>query len=267
LVPPDDKKHVYAMTSDTGCELFAALIPRRHVESLAASEGIQAWRERAPILGREDAVISDCMTQLAMASHADRSERVVAIDETARRLILRVSQLNGDGMPDWHDDSSLFDKRTLLRLTSYIDDHLLLAPSVSDMSSIVGVSPSHFAKKFRSTTGLSLQRFINRQRVRRSMGMLRDQSKPLAHVALELGFSSQSHFTRVFSKLTGITPAKYGKGFKRSVVGRGPDQPRNAEPQTDRPLPNAIVQVAGARAVAPNVDVGSSGPTVVQVTR
>lgn len=169
------------------------------------------------MLGREDVVISDCMTQLAMASHVHHSERVVAMDETARRLILRISQLNGDGMPDWHDDSSLFDTRTLLALTSYVDDHLHFAPSLSDMASLVGMSPSHFARKFRNTTGLSLHRFINRHRLRRSMDMLRDQSQSLAGVALDLGFSSQSHFTRLFSDLTGMTPAKFRKQLRRTV--------------------------------------------------
>jgi AraC-like DNA-binding protein len=217
LVPPDREQHVYVMTSENGCELFAALIPRGHLVSIAASEGIQACREGALMLGGEDAVISDCMIQLAMASHGHHSESVVAMDETARRLILRMSQLNGDGMPDWHDDSSLFDTRTLRGITSYVDDHLRFAPSLSDMSSRVGMSPSHFAKKFRKTTGLSMHRFINRQRVRRSMDLLRDQSQSLAGIAIDLGFSSQSHFTRLFSALTGMTPARYRKEFKRTV--------------------------------------------------
>jgi len=41
-----------------------------------------------------------------------------------------------------------------------------------------------------------------------------DHRRPLASVALDLGFSSQSHFTRLFSSLTGMTPAKYRKQFR-----------------------------------------------------
>ena len=51
-----------------------------------------------------------------------------------------------------------------------------------------------------------------------SMESLKDQSLPIAHVALELGFASQAHFTCVFSGLTGMTPAKYRKQFKRVVA-------------------------------------------------
>jgi methylphosphotriester-DNA--protein-cysteine methyltransferase len=46
---------------------------------------------------------------------------------------------------------------------------------------------------------------------------LEDADVPLAHVAHELGFSSQSHFTRMFSGLTRMTPAKYRRLHQRTV--------------------------------------------------
>jgi len=44
-----------------------------------------------------------------------------------------------------------------------------------------------------------------------------ERSPPLARIALDLGFSSQSHFSRLFSDLTGMTPAKHRKQFRRTV--------------------------------------------------
>jgi AraC family transcriptional regulator len=41
------------------------------------------------------------------------------------------------------------------------------------------------------------------------MALLETSSTPLSQIALDLGFSSQSHFTRLFSSLTGFTPASY----------------------------------------------------------
>ncbi|MFM7033806.1 MAG: helix-turn-helix domain-containing protein, partial [Planctomycetia bacterium] len=67
----------------------------------------------------------------------------------------------------------------------------------------------------RQSTGLSLHRFVNRRRVKRSLDVLRDESSTLTEVSIRLGFSSQSHFTRLFSGLTGMTPAKYRKQFGR----------------------------------------------------
>ena len=59
-------------------------------------------------------------------------------------------------------------------------------------------------------------RFINRRRILRSLVTLNTDAS-LASIALDLGFSSQSHFTRIFSGLTGITPAKYQKQTRRIV--------------------------------------------------
>ena len=131
--------------------------------------------------------------------------------------LLRLLQLSGRGVPEWHADGSVFDRRTLGQLVAYIDAHLKIAPCLSDMCLRVGISPSHFARKFRQSTGLSLHRFINRRRILSSFELLKDHSRPLADTALELGFSSQSHFTRLFSGLTGMTPAKYRKQVKRTV--------------------------------------------------
>jgi AraC family transcriptional regulator len=72
-----------------------------------------------------------------------------------------------------------------------------------------GLSPGHFARKFRHSTGLSLQRFLNQRRIGRSCEMLREGSLALARIAIELGFSSQSHFTRLFSGLTGTSPQRF----------------------------------------------------------
>jgi len=88
--------------------------------------------------------------------------------------------------------------------------------SLSDLAVLAGLSPSHFAKKFRQSTGLSLNRFVNRRRIIRSLEALKADTS-LASIAIDLGFSSQSHFTRLFSSLTGTTPATYRKSVKRTV--------------------------------------------------
>jgi AraC-like DNA-binding protein len=59
--------------------------------------------------------------------------------------------------------------------------------------------------------GLVAEDFMNRRRIRAAVMLLQDGSISLTKLSLDLGFSSQSHFTRVFSGLTGMTP----KGFRR----------------------------------------------------
>lgn len=215
-VPADGQRHTYPMTSDSGCDLFVVLIPEGHLKTAATQEGVLATTDWPPLLGRHDAAIGACMARLAEAQTSGDAVGGSA-DDVARRLVLRLAELNGGGKPDWHDDASPFDRRTLFNLLEYVDGDLRTPPALSDVALLAGVSPSHFAKKFRQSTGLSLCRFINRRRILRSLETLKTDDS-LASIALDLGFSSQSHFTRIFSGLTGMTPANYQKQARR-VVG------------------------------------------------
>jgi AraC family transcriptional regulator len=105
---------------------------------------------------------------------------------------------------------------------------------LGEMGPLVGISPSHFARKFRQSTGLSLHRFVNLRRIQASFPLLRAREIPLAHVAIDLGFASQSHFTRLFSEQTGMTPAKYRKQSKPVAVGGGVIQHASPRPAAYR---------------------------------
>ncbi|MFM8291032.1 MAG: helix-turn-helix domain-containing protein [Planctomycetia bacterium] len=194
----------------------AFAIPQGHLRTLVEAETLKPRSSLRRIFTRDDEVLESCMDLLMAPVRLDGDTEDLRKDETARRLVLRLYELSGAGTPDWNDDASIFARRTLLDLTGYIDEHLRITPSLSDMSIRVGMSPSHFAKKFRQSTGLSMCRFVNRRRVWRSLATLKTDAS-LASIALDLGFSSQSHFTRIFSGLTGMTPAKYQKQFRRTV--------------------------------------------------
>jgi AraC-like DNA-binding protein len=213
--PCDGERSHFVIHSESPGDVVAFYIPDRHLHEIACSEGI----ERRPALRRQllpgDPVLRQALLTVASCDpHCPGT--IGRADEAARSLILRLAAMSGGGSPDWHDDTSVFDRWTMDDLVAYIDAHLVVAPSLSDMGWRVGLSPSHFAKKFRHSTGLSLGRFINRRRILRSLETLKTDV-PLASISLNLGFSSQSHFTRIFSGLTGMTPARYQKQARRIV--------------------------------------------------
>ena len=214
--PADQDRHTFIGQPNPFNEFYVLVIPTKDEEDILGSECIDPHTPLRHLHMPDDAELIWCMKHLAL--HAKRDGNCMEReDEAARRLILRLAELSGGQTPEWYADGGVFDRRTCNHLVDYIDAHLKIAPCLSDMSMLVGLSPSHFAKKFRQSTGLSLHRFINRRRIRASLEMLKRQSQPLAQVALELGFSSQSHFTRLFSDLAGMTPARYRKHFRRLV--------------------------------------------------
>ena len=213
--PADGEDRTFITRMSPDCEAAVFLIPRGHLRGCLDAEGLDAPVEFRRFLAHDDHVLQACLTRLTLAACSGEDTAATAADEAARRLILRLAERSGAGRPDWHDDESTFDRRTLLNLVRHIDAHLQIAPRLADMALLTGLSPSHFAKKFRHSTGLSLHRFINRRRVLESLEQLKSPTASLAEVSLELGFSSQSHFTRLFSSLTGLTPARYAKQFRR----------------------------------------------------
>jgi len=69
-----------------------------------------------------------------------------------------------------------------------------------------GLSPTHFARAFKESVGLPPHQWLLVRRVEVAKDLLRRGNMSIADVALETGFADQSHLTRVFSRLAGVTP-------------------------------------------------------------
>ena len=216
--PADNDEHTLIGRCSPGHEFYTLLVPPRHLAVVAASEGIAAVPELRHSVSRQDAVLTVCMRRLAEAARRGGVASAEEQEEAALSLLLRIMAMNGWRGPDWRNDSSVFARNTLGNLIDHVDANLGVAPSLGDMSDLVGMSPSHFARKFRRSTGLSLHRFVNRRRIRRAVAMLQKKSSPIAVIAADLGFSSHSHFTRLFTKTTGMSPAACREQF-RPVIG------------------------------------------------
>jgi hypothetical protein len=88
-------------------------------------------------------------------------------------------------------------------------------------------SRSQTIRSFRSATGLTPGAYLRQLRVQKSRRLLGPGGLSLAELAAQLGFADQSHFTREFRRVFGITPGRFG-----SVVVRAPrGTPLRSEPQ------------------------------------
>jgi len=218
--PADGHRRTLIGEHNPAHDFFTLLIPRQAVGVLAKSEGV-IWTldDLNCFVSPDDAVLRWCMERLSVPPSGIR-ELQLRKDEAARRLLFHLQELGGGGVPDWQADGSVFGRVEMQQFVDYIDARLRLAPTLSTMALMAALSPSHFAKKFRLSCGLSLQRFVNRRRVLASIPLLQANADTLAGVALDLGFASQSHFTRLFSDTTGMTPAKFRKQYRRTVGWR-----------------------------------------------
>ena len=88
--------------------------------------------------------------------------------------------------------------------------------SLADIASELGYSPSHFARAFKVSTGLPPHQRLLHRRVAAAKQLMTVRDLPLTEVATSAGFSSQSHFTRVFSAVVGVNPAAWRRDIRRN---------------------------------------------------
>jgi len=90
----------------------------------------------------------------------------------------------------------------------YLASHLSERITLDDVARAVHASPLHLARVFQQRTGAPVHRYLTRLRLRASLERLMDGAADLTALALELGFSSHSHFTDAFRREFGCAPSE-----------------------------------------------------------
>jgi AraC-like DNA-binding protein len=114
------------------------------------------------------------------------------------------------------------------RLAEHIDASLRDRVVVADLSKMTDLSTSHFARAFKYSFGMAPHAYILRRRVEQARRLMLETKLPLCQIALECGFSDQSHFSRVFQRLVGTSPNEW-----RRLFGAGVLEPPHAHPDAN----------------------------------
>jgi AraC family transcriptional regulator len=100
----------------------------------------------------------------------------------------------------------------LKRVLDYIQAHLEQDIQLSDLAEAVDLSQCYFASLFKQSMGIAPWQYVMRQRVERAKTLIKQGNQSIAEIALQCGFTSQSHFTQQFRNVTGMTPKHYRDG-------------------------------------------------------
>ncbi len=95
------------------------------------------------------------------------------------------------------------------RAIDFIHANLSWNITLEELAEESGLSPGYLVTAFKQATGRPPHRYLLEQRVERAKVLLADPNQIITQIALDVGFSSQSHLTTVFRRLTGLTPNAY----------------------------------------------------------
>lgn len=97
----------------------------------------------------------------------------------------------------------------LRRVFAQIEGRLAEKIDTGELAVIAGLSECHFSRAFRQSVGMPPHRYVMTRRIAVGAGLVERTERPMTDIALSVGFSDHSHFTRMFVRMIGETPRAY----------------------------------------------------------
>jgi len=101
----------------------------------------------------------------------------------------------------------------------YIKEHLSDDLSVSNIASILYLSPNYFSRLFKKVTGEGCNVYIVRKRIEKAKLLLETTNFPTGRIAMMVGYRDTNYFSLAFKKSTGKSPRKYRESLQKKVFG------------------------------------------------
>ena len=134
------------------------------------------------------------------------SKGVFTVDETIARIESALSGRRGLGSAT---------QRLVRRAIVYVDGHFAESISRDDIARHVSISPDYLTDCFHQELGITPIAYLNRRRLREARDLLDRNDDSITNVALAVGFSDVSHFTRTFHRAVGVSPRAYRRCRRR----------------------------------------------------
>jgi len=173
------------------------------VELLGPMVGLA--REEGAVLGTFGEVSSPAAPTLGARLHDEFQKKddvsALAVEALLLELLVsgvRVNPLRRGPAPAW-----------LLHVREMLYEHGTGHLTLAELSRCAGRHPVQVSRQFRHYFGCTISEYVRRARIARAQMLLSRNDLSVAEIALDSGFSDQSHFTNAFRRLTGIPPHRY----------------------------------------------------------
>ena len=159
-----------------------------------------------PVRELNDLIVRDPLAEMLGRTLIERGSAGDSLyaESVGQTLVMHIARLEPqrptvNALPKWR----------LKRVQQHIEAHLDESISLADLASVAGLSRMHFAAQFRAATGYRPHDYLLYLRIESAKTKLSSSNMPLAEIALSVGFQAQAHFSTVFKRLTGETPARW----------------------------------------------------------
>jgi len=168
-------------------------------------------------------VIGEMFTALSYVVH-DLEDRG-PVEECLRRAAVILRDADESTPPDRPHTRGGLAPWQIRKVASYVDASLGGPIRSEELAALVRLTPCYFSRVFRNSFGDSPCEYVMRRRVERAQGLMLSTDAPLSQIALDCGFSDQSHFCRLFRRVAGEAAANWRRARvnpsgRREVIER-----------------------------------------------
>lgn len=124
-------------------------------------------------------------------------------DRLSKEIKKQIDQIN--------EEKKYADKKPIRIAKQYIKSNFHLPITLEEVSNEIGFNPAYFSTLFKKETGQNFLEYLTDTRIQAAKQLLADNKRTIIQVAEEVGYTDIKHFTKVFKKVTGLTPSEYRK--------------------------------------------------------
>lgn len=197
------------------CNFRVLFIPSGIVEQATADLEISRLQPSWKLAHSPDPTLFRNLVRLhasleAPASELERQSRFAAC---LRLLLERCAESSSSSFNE-------FERASLLRARDFIRQHYARPIALAELAAVSGLSRFHLVRAFAKAFGLPPHAYQNRVQIANARDLLATGCPPI-DVAAETGYADQSHFTRHFKAIYGVTPGEYRRACGLDRARRG----------------------------------------------
>ena len=213
LIPPYEM-HSTGVATPAGYDRFLLYFSKDYFEKTSASIG--TWLKEA--LAREERIIpvefqkQRLVETLLSAMLEEYEEHPTGYEHFLSATMTQIFLLIGrskahTGINEQYNVDAVH--KTISEAVAYINLHYAEQLTLGEMADRFFVSPGYFSHAFKRITGIPFVKYVNGIRIKEAQRLLRTKDVTVAAVAEAVGYTSTTHFGRVFREITGQTPLEY----------------------------------------------------------
>ena len=162
--------------------------------------------ELTPTIAADDPLLASLVMGLDHEAESGCPVGNAYAESLASMVAVHLAAKYSTQAPRLRESTGGLSRRQLAQALDFVHANFAKDVPLPTLAAVAGLSPYHFARLFKQSTGLAPHQYLIRVRVERARGLLLHGNESITSIATQVGFCDQSHFSTHFKRIYGVTP-------------------------------------------------------------